>query len=423
VSFLETAASIGSRLCSEAVLHDGRCTWLGDDVDFIDGDWQVVNRTVGGELYSGTSGIAVFLARLHRLTGDAAAGRLALAGMRQALWLDADAPEASPGLYDGRSGVAWAAARTGELLGAEELIAASARLSSAVADEALRAGPGASASADLMSGAPGRLLALLSLSRLLNDERLEQAAVVLGRQLCSAARRSAAGWSWPAVSEGSAHLCGLAHGASGVAYALLELHARTGEPEFLGAAAEAARFERGWFDREACGWPDLRDGRGAGATTPAAYPVHWCHGAVGIGLVRLRAHQLTGDAVSLAEAGAALQGARRWAGEVSPPDGTAAADGDLSLCHGLGGAAELFVLAHELLGPDDHLMLARELGERGIAYAASNGGRWPCGIPGGGEAPGLMLGLAGIGAWYLRIHDPRSMPPIALPILATAGGR
>jgi hypothetical protein len=39
---------------------------------------------------------------------------------------------------------------------------------------------------------------------------------------------------------------------------------------------------------------------------------------------------------------------------------------------------------------------------------------WPCGVPGGGESPSLMLGLAGIGHFYLRLYDPASVPSVLL---------
>jgi hypothetical protein len=38
---------------------------------------------------------------------------------------------------------------------------------------------------------------------------------------------------------------------------------------------------------------------------------------------------------------------------------------------------------------------------------------WPCGVPEGGETPNLMLGIAGIGHFYLRLYDPRT-PSILL---------
>lgn len=416
--FLETAARIGDRLRTEAIVHDGRCTWLGDDVELVHGAWEVVHGTVAGELYSGTSGISLFLARLWRVTGDERLREVALGGARQALWLDGDAGGGNLGLYDGRSGLAWAAVELGELLNDAELTTAGTVLAGELADEILLARP--RLSADLVGGSPGTLVALLALSRSVDDERLAEASLRLGEGLVAMARQAPIGWSWPseAGGGGDADLCGLAHGASGVAHALLELHARTGEPRFRHAAVEATRYERSWFDRRQNGWPDLRETSHVDLETgePLACPAHWCHGAVGIGLARLRAYELTGDRGALAEAGAALQAARAAAwSRGGPTPGVDPSSGNFSLCHGLGGTMELLLLASEVLGVDEHLALARRLGDQGIARAEAEGDRWACGVPGGGEAPGLMLGLAGIGACYLRLHDPSLTPPVGLP--------
>ncbi|MCI0436342.1 MAG: hypothetical protein L0271_22275 [Gemmatimonadetes bacterium] len=52
-----------------------------------------------------------------------------------------------------------------------------------------------------------------------------------------------------------------------------------------------------------------------------------------------------------------------------------------------------------------------------IALAAAERYRdrpWPSGVPGAGESPGRMLGLAGIGYFFLRLlPDP---PPSVLPV-------
>ncbi|MDR3531448.1 MAG: lanthionine synthetase LanC family protein, partial [Rhodopila sp.] len=53
------------------------------------------------------------------------------------------------------------------------------------------------------------------------------------------------------------------------------------------------------------------------------------------------------------------------------------------------------------------------VGDLGIARHGSSSA-WPCGVPGGGETPGLLLGLAGIGYFYLRLHSPSEVPSILL---------
>jgi lantibiotic modifying enzyme len=42
--------------------------------------------------------------------------------------------------------------------------------------------------------------------------------------------------------------------------------------------------------------------------------------------------------------------------------------------------------------------------------------QWPCGAPGGAETPNLMLGLAGIGYFYLRLYDPIHTPSLLMVI-------
>jgi len=419
--YIDTAARIGERLLDEAVWHETRCTWLGDDMDLVDHTWQVVHQSVGGELYSGTSGIARFLAGLWSVTGDPALRSTAEAALRQALWaVERGKLSSRLGLYDGATGVAWTAIELGEALESEDLSAAGSTLSRQLASEVLASGADPPP-ADLVTGAAGAILAFLAMAGPARDEQLTDASIALGDGLLAAARRSAFGWSWngsPGMARGEANLCGLGHGASGVAYALQELYAATGDGRYLEAANAGVRYERGWFDRPRGNWPDLRGASQADlAGGPAfAFPAFWCHGAVGIGLVRLRAHQLTGDRVALAEAGAALAAARGTLAALMPAADAGAHpfETNFSLCHGLMGIAELLVFAYEVLGVEEHLETARWIGDQGIQRAAEGNARWSCGVPGGDEAPGLMLGLAGIGSAYLRLHDPRAAPALGL---------
>ena len=45
---------------------------------------------------------------------------------------------------------------------------------------------------------------------------------------------------------------------------------------------------------------------------------------------------------------------------------------------------------------------------------------WPCGLPDANETPDLMLGLAGIGYFYLRLAAPAKIPSVLLPQIKTA---
>jgi lantibiotic modifying enzyme len=55
--------------------------------------------------------------------------------------------------------------------------------------------------------------------------------------------------------------------------------------------------------------------------------------------------------------------------------------------------------------------LVEEIAINGIELYGKDGHRWPCGS--NQSSPGLMLGLSGIGYFYLRLHNP-SIPSILL---------
>jgi lantibiotic biosynthesis protein len=83
-----------------------------------------------------------------------------------------------------------------------------------------------------------------------------------------------------------------------------------------------------------------------------------------------------------------------------------------SLCHGLAGNAELFLVGGQLLLEPALHVVAEEIANAGRDQYHVPRRPWPCGITGGGTTPGLMLGLAGIGYFYLRAADPARTPSI-----------
>jgi len=84
-----------------------------------------------------------------------------------------------------------------------------------------------------------------------------------------------------------------------------------------------------------------------------------------------------------------------------------AAAGSYSLCHGLAGNAEILEKGYRILGSSSAKWhdLALEVASSGIERFGRPGQAWPCGTY-EGETPSLMLGLAGAGMFYLRLHEP-----------------
>jgi|GEM_PF-2933286 len=83
-------------------------------------------------------------------------------------------------------------------------------------------------------------------------------------------------------------LTGISHGASGIAFSLLRLYESTGEQKYKEAFYEAIKFENYYANVSEKNWADLR-------TIEKNYQVSWCHGAPGIGLVRLHAFRILND--------------------------------------------------------------------------------------------------------------------------------
>jgi lantibiotic modifying enzyme len=209
------------------------------------------------------------------------------------------------------------------------------------------------------------------------------------------------------------NLTGFSHGAAGAGYALLALFHATGDAQYREAAMLAFQYERHWFDPTVGNWPDFRGDPVSRywRKRPLAFATLWCHGAPGIALSRLRAYEMLNDEICKAEALTALQTTRKMI-ESTLSTGL----GNFSLCHGLAGNAEVLLYGSQVLGPEcgEAAAWALHVAHAGMERYATRRAPWPCGTY-GGETPNLMLGLAGIGHYYLRLHCPATPSILILP--------
>jgi lantibiotic biosynthesis protein len=350
----------------------------------------------------------LFLAELYAASGTSEARHTALGAMLQALSSADTLPLKSRlGLYTGSLGIVFAAARVGTLLGEQELRDRAAQLLHKCVHERQQ-----EREFDLLSGDAGAIVACLLLREMLDDASLLDLAVWLGDELLQNADNAGTGSSWRSPGLPDRHnLTGFSHGTAGIGYALLELFHGTGDVKYRAAAERAFAYERSWFNAEQGNWPDLR-GEGKQRKRhplPLAFATYWCHGAPGIGMARLRAYELLNDATCKDEARVALHTTYTQLKATLH-----AGNGNFSLCHGLTGSAEVLLYGRQVLGQEwtDTSMLALEVAEAGIDASKRRGGAWSCGIT-MGETPGLLLGLAGIGHFYLRLHNP-AIPSVLL---------
>lgn len=397
-TFLETSDRIARQLCRDAVWDGARCNWLGWCMEPVGGRWAHAWRALSGGLYSGTAGIALFLARLTPWTGDPVARETLLGALRQARQSAAGlASEDALSFYSGPAGIGYTCIESGLALDDDSLVREGLALLSRAAAQ-----PPDERFLDVVAGSAGLIPVLIDTARRFGREDLMEAAMEHGRLLLATAHRSAEGWSWATMPHLPRHLLGFAHGASGMAWALAELHAVTREARFREGALEAVRYERSRALPDLT-WPDLRS---EPAAVPAPSMNAWCHGAPGIGMARLRLLELLGPVPGLAEdLGVAL---RTTTADLASEAGLAS----FCLCHGAGGNAELLLLAADALGQPWLRWQAEAAALQGIARYHQTGLSWPCGVQGAGETPNLLLGLAGIGYFYLRLHGGAAVPSI-----------
>lgn len=394
--FDDVAAAVATQLADGAIWHDGRCNWLAATSGA--GAGRSGRAALGPTLYAGTAGVAVFLAEAAVRYDDARLRATALGATRHALrhaW-QADGGEIG-GLHGGIVGIAWAAARAGLRLGDAGAVAGAGEVLAGWRRAA--AGRSDDDDCDLLTGHAGTLAGLLALTELRDEAWLVAAAARAGRRLVELARISPDGWSWPSRAAGRYDLCGLAHGAAGIGHALLELHALTGDGEARDAADAAFAYERSWLERRGS-WPDLRgiDARVPDDVAPPASSA-WCSGTGGIALARVRALELGDDDAIRADARAALAHVLDASARLRerPP-------GDFSLCHGAAGMGDVLLEAGERRA-------AENVGWLGIERHHGSREGFPCSRA-GGPMPGLLLGIAGIGMFYLRLADSSVPTPL-----------
>ncbi len=405
--FLGAAAAIGRRLCRDAIWWEGRCSWLGWAMEPHGGQWVSAHRAMGATVYDGTAGIGLFLARLARLTNDPIIATTAEGALAQAISAVPDLKKAGEfGFYAGLAGVAHSCVASGHALEREDIVARGKAAMAACAR--LEPNP---QRLDIINGSAGAIPAFLDAAECFGREEFLEAAVRHGDHLVKVAARREKGWSWDTLGMGNQpHLLGFAHGASGIAYALARVGAAAGRRDFLDAAREGLRYERAYYREAEGNWPDLRSFVQAGPSGEPPCMIAWCHGAPGVGFARLALLRLLRDEATVQqEAEIAVRTTAATLGQASP--GT----GNFSLCHGDGGNADLLVFAAEVLGRPQLRKEAETTALRALDRFEDARAPWPCGVPSAGESPNLMLGLAGIGYFFLRLYDSSTAPTVLLP--------
>jgi len=186
-----------------------------------------------------------------------------------------------------------------------------------------------------------------------------------------------------------------AHGASGIADALLDLYEATRDSALLDAAMRAAR----WVERQAV--TTLSDDSGLDWGHHAGFSGLWCYGAGGVGRLFLRLARFADaeHALGVAErAGRTVALAGRHAGT--------------SRCHGLSGSIEYLLDLYQATGKERWLTEAWHLESLLRSFSIETNGhtRWLSDDGDGRGNCAYMVGYAGVALTLLRLWDLRRFP-------------
>ncbi len=393
--WLEAACTVGDRLEMLAIKDKGEAAWIG--LGLVDERiWSLV--PLGVDLYGGMPGVAMFLAYLGDITGERQYTELAQATLNAIRSHVEKIREyqKSIGGFEGWGGIIYLLTHLGSLWQQPALLAEAEAIVAMLPD--LIAGD---EHLDIIGGAAGCIGALMCLYQQAPTTGTLAAAVQCGDHLLAKARplEQSGGWLTPMAEK---PLTGFSHGAAGIAWALMELAAVSGEDRFREAALAGLAYERTLFSPEAGNWLDVRDPEPQSANKQTDQPhfmLAWCHGAPGIGLSRIRMLTHYDDEQLRAEIDTAVR---------------------TTLSKGFGGNHSL---CHGDLGNFDLLLQTSKLGNRAqwqdqkdrlsaLIWAGIETRGWLCGVPQGVETPGLMNGLAGIGYGLLRLAAPERVPSI-----------
>lgn len=414
--FFNTAKDLAFQLVRDAVWYQKRCSWMGHELDFIEGGYKVIYRNFGADIYNGSGGIVFFLASFYAYEKDPMVAKTIEGGVANMLHILEDEKDLSHfAYYAGRAGIAHTLYRIAKMMDRDDWKAAALLMF----DEMAKHAPN-DMEIDVISGVAGSIPALLDMYQNEGNDSYLETAKRCGDFLMDKAVKNDHGWTWLTLPGSTQGLTGYSHGNAGIATALLELYYQTGNVSYWDASRMGFLYEKNLYQPDQSNWPDLREYDPSKGGKPACNHA-WCHGAPGIALSRMRAYQLTGIEVFKEEAMQAIH-----ATIVNTEQMLKVGGANFSLCHGMAG--NTYVLYEAAIAFDN--MAFRQLAERVCTYGIEHYGKWhlpwPSGIndPSGKtigqqDTPGLMMGLAGTGYFYLQmaVKDQLVNPLIAKPFV------
>lgn len=281
---------------------------------------------------------------------------------------------------------------------------------------------------EYLTGAAGTLFVLLLIYSYSKDVSILEKIELYIDYILDRINYSKKGIFWDISPNHVKGLCGFSHGVSGIGFVFLELGKYFKNDAFKYIAEQAFLYESTLYDQNINNWLDLRKD----LTTQESINNYknefklnnldffvngsdinaWCHGAAGIGLVRIRAYSNSNKLIYKQEILKAIKKNYDINGMLSDYFQT------YTLCHGGFGIAELFLEANKIFRNEEFENFIQRLAIKAIE-TKTKFGTYLSGYSNSGnmEDYSLFMGNAGIGLFYLRILDQTNVNSILIPSL------
>jgi type 2 lantibiotic biosynthesis protein LanM len=379
-ALLETAIMLGEAVISKGITgSDGGLAWMGLTYkpSISKFRWQVL----GGGLWDGNVGMALFLASLAKITGKSQWHEYTEQTLipLQATFADLNS------FQQHRIGADIGIAGLGAMIYGLEIISklldnSNSRL---ISQKILECITPELIENDIyftaLNGSAGGILGLLAIAE--SSPRALELARKCGNHLVSQ----------KGEANNTPKPIGFASGMAGIAYSLLRLYKATGDEIYLEIAKEAITYERLSFDRKLGIWNDFR-------TNPPKLSMSWANGTTGIGLARLGGISELDTPDIREEISHALQAIKQYS-----------MWGEDDLMWGNCGRIETLIVAANTLNNSDLFKIAKLWGstlQKSQKILVENESHF--------INPSFLHGVSGVGYTLLRLIYPNLLPCIML---------
>jgi type 2 lantibiotic biosynthesis protein LanM len=388
------AKRIALEIESKAIMGaDGSMAWIGLTHSRATEKFQIM--PLAYHYYDGNCGIALFFAALYKVTGDNHYCELALGcikSLREVISAD-DVSQAKFGKEIGLGGalglpcIVHCFIKLGQFLGDEELIEEALFFARLITPDLIAK----DTKYDVIEGNSGTILGLLALYEHTKDPEVLALASICGQHLSDYCAAAYSGNYEPKP------LNGYAHGASGIAYALLRLYAKIQDQALLEGAENAIAYENKFFVPEVKNWQEIPSD-----TNKGVFWSTFCHGAVGIGLGLLGCQKSFPQPGLVNYIDSALVTTQKNELQID------------HICCGNFGRVEILLVAARELSAPEYSTAALKIATAVVKRVKTTGnyelfGKLPTAVCN----PSFYKGVSGIGYELLRLADP-DLPSVLL---------